>query len=196
MIHASPSCQTCGASPCDAPPATSRGAVPPAKDPEKLLWMPPKRLRRYQWQKVFAGALVSAIFLGWLVIQWSSLFVRTVSLLLLGVTAWVVARSIADDAARSRGRQIALIPGSTPALEIVTPDAVAHLSLRDIHQAEWRDEPVEQAGLWLFDQQHHALGHLDPGFFTDQLEACAFLRWARRQVHMDFPVRWPQPVDV
>jgi hypothetical protein len=158
--------------------------------------MPPKRLRCYQWQKVLAGALVSAIFLGWLAIQWSSPLVRTMSLLLLGVTAWVVVRSIADDAARSRGRQIALIPGPSPALEIATPHSLVRIPLHDIHEARWREEPLEQAGLWLFDEHHHALGRLDPAFFADQLEACAFLRWARRQVPMNFPVRWPQPVDV
>ncbi len=195
MIHASPTGQTCGASPCDAPPATSRGAVPPAKDPEKLLWMPPKRLRRYQWQKVLAGALVSVIFLGWLAIQWSSPLVRTMSLLLLGVTAWVVVRSIADDAARSHGRQIALIPGPSPALEIATPHSLVRVPLHNVHEAQWCEEPLEQAGLWLFDEHHRALGHLDSAFFADQLEACAFLRWARRQVHIDFPVRWPQPVN-
>jgi len=51
------------------------------------LWMPPGRMWRYQIAKLVGGALVAAIFGGWLMIQWSNPVMRWLCIALIGITA-------------------------------------------------------------------------------------------------------------
>ncbi len=163
----------------DAPAATAQRV-------EQNLWLPPARLRRYEWNKVIGGLLACTIFAGWLVLQWSNPVMRLVSLLLITVTAWVVVSSIRDDRRHSHGRQIAL---THDILSITMPDATTPVRLADVALAQWRDD--DQPGLWFYGTDNRVLAHLDTDFLADQEQARRFLRWARQLTPLPFDVRWP-----
>ncbi len=174
----------------------TKNAPPTSSNPEHNLWLPPTRLRRYQLNKAIGGALVTAIFVGWLILQWSNPVMRVLACVLIATTAWVVIASIIDDRARARGRQIAI---NATTLRVTTPDAPDNpdapnvsldIRLADITQAHWRED--DQPGLWLFGRDDRVLAHLDTNFLADQAETRAFLGWARQHADLPFEVRWPQ----
>jgi hypothetical protein len=152
------------------------------------MWMPPGRMWRYQLAKAVGGLLVAAIFVGWLLIQWSNPVMRVMCIVLIAITAWVVYVSIREDVVRGRGRQLRL---TAERMTIVGPGAQHVLRLSDINAAQWREDTEETAGLWFYDEQNHMLAHLDTAYLGDQSEARAFLNWARQRARMDFDVRWP-----
>jgi hypothetical protein len=160
--------------------------------PQERLWMPPHRIRRYQWQKVVAAALVGAIFAGWLVIRWSSVPQRVFCFGLLAVTLWVLLRSVISDGARARTRQLGVCEQGAGVLRITGPTGTLHIGVQEVSEARWLDEPEDRAGLWLYDREQRPVAHLDRGYLSDQREACAFLGWARRSIDLKFPVIWPQ----
>jgi len=163
---------------------------------EHRLWLPPHRLRRYQTTKIFFAIIVGAIFVLWLFIQWSNLPIRLLSILLLIITIWTTAVSIMRDARRCRNRQIEINPD---ALVLAGPTGRIRIKLTDIAVAQWKDETHQTTGLWLYDQQHRLLAHLDQNLLADESEARSFLGWARGQIHLPFQVMWPsrcpQPHD-
>lgn len=161
---------------------------PAAAGDESRLWMPPRRLWKYQGAKIVGTTVIAAIFVGWLTIQWSSPAMRVLAGALLAMTLWVLIVSIRDDLIRSRGRQIFLHAG---VLEIIAPQAAHSLPLHEIAWAQWREDDADAAGLWLFGRSGQPLAHLDTAFLADQSEARAFLRWARQRASLDFEVRWP-----
>jgi hypothetical protein len=159
------------------------------------LWMPPARLRRYQWSKLIGGALVGSIFAGWLVLQWSSPAMRVLAVALIAVTAWVVVHSWLTDARRARGRQVTLsrpTSGSGPiSIRITEPGLDNTVPLERINRARWRDDQDSDAGLWLLGQNQEALVHLDLSFLADEVEARSFLGWLRRCSDAPIPADWP-----
>lgn len=155
---------------------------------ERNLWMPPHRMARYQWVKIGGGLLMIAIFLGWLVIQWSNPPMRWFAMALLGITAWVVIISCVNDRTRSHGRQLAIKGHSLVVTLLNEPFSIP---VDTIAYAQWREDDFETAGLWLFDAQDRQLAHLDLNFIGDQNEARSFLQWARDRVNFSFEVHWP-----
>jgi len=153
---------------------------------EQNLWLPPHRLRRYQWAKMIGGLLLTGIFAGWMVLQGSNTVMRLVAGLLIGTTVWVVIKSMVDDRRRGRGRQIEIINGR---LLVTTPSRVTQTNLDDVADAQWRND--NRPGLWLYNRNGQILAHLDRDFLIDQAEARSFLGWARKRVNMPFGVRWP-----
>ena len=155
---------------------------------ERNLWLPPVHLRRYQAVKIGIALLMAAIFVLWLAVGWRSLWVRCLVFGLLIVTAWVTIRSIRSDAERVRSRQLEIrddmLCGTRPA-------GAFQFRFADIALAQWRERTAEELGLWLLDRGGRVLLHLDSGFFADQAEARAFLRWARARTHLPFEVQWP-----
>lgn len=151
------------------------------------LWLPPERMRRYQWVKVVGGVLIGVIFAGWLFIQWSNAVMRIVAAGLLLVTVWVIAGSIWDDVVRSRGRQVSL-EGDT--LVIQADGQVQRVDLSEIGHAEWSEDRAEESGLLLFDRAGRPLALLDSYLLADQAEARAFVHWVRERVPFDFEIRW------
>lgn len=162
----------------------------PSPHAEADLWLPPRRMRRYQLAKLGGAAVVSLIFTGWLVLQWSSPVMRVVAGSLLLLTLWITFRSIVVDAARARGRQLRL---DNQRLTITRPDGSTVVPVADIASATWDEETTATMGLWLYNAQGQPLAHLDSDFLADQAEARAFLSWARRHANLNFPVRWPGP---
>lgn len=157
---------------------------------QPTLWLPPHRLRQYQFAKLVGGALVALIFVGWLWIQWSNPWMRALSGTLIVVTVWIVAVSIRNDHQRSVGRQIAV---AARTLTLTTPkNGEQTIDLVDISRAQWRDDELDQAGLWLLDQQDRALAHLDVDFLAEEAEARVFLAWLRRETNVSFDVCWPE----
>ena len=157
---------------------------------ESCQWLPPQRLRRYQWHKAVTASLMVIIFAGWLTIQWSNPVARYVSIVLLVVTLWVMWRSMVMDDRQSRGRQVTIVDGM---IEIATPDGRTQIRLGDISEARWFDPweyPRERAGLWLYDDSRQPLAYLDTGFLADQAQARAFLGWARWRADVNFDVSW------
>ncbi len=153
---------------------------------EKDLWLPPRQMRRYQRNKIIVGLLVSAIFVGWLTLQWSSPIMRLVSAGLVAVTLWTMIQSTANDRRRTNGRQVKVSDGQWV---VTTPDQVVQLRLADVAMARWRDD--DDPGLWLYDAAGQLLVHLDTDFLADQAEARNFLGWVRRQSEIPFDVEWP-----
>ena len=164
----------------------------PAIPDEKNLWLPPRRMLRYQWSKAVGGLLMGAIFAGWLVIQWSNPAMRWLAIALLVITAWVVIASCIADRVRAYGRQLA-IDGAD--LLFATPDEEKRIAMDSIAYAQWREDELATAGLWLFDRQGGVLAHLDLRFLGDQDEARTFLHWARQRADLPFEVRWPEPYE-
>jgi hypothetical protein len=162
--------------------------VPPPSPEEHNLWLPPRHLRRYQRAKLLGGTLVVAIFAGWLYLQWSNLAMRLVAIALILATAWVVLSSMLADANRARGRQIA-VEGDK--LRVTRPEGETLVTLADAASAEWRDEPIGRAGLWLLDARGQSLAHLDAALLADQAEARVFLGWLRDRTGITLPTRWP-----
>ena len=156
---------------------------------ERNLWLPPVHLRRYRAVKVGSALLLAAIFIFWLAAGWRSPWVRCLSFGLLVLTAWITIRSIRSDAERARSRQLEirgdLLCGTRPA-------GAFQFNFAEIALAQWRESTAEELGLWLLSRDGGVLLHLDSGFFGDQAEARAFLRWARNRTRLLFEVRWPQ----
>lgn len=153
---------------------------------EQNLWLPPRRLRRYQWAKMAGGLLLTATFSSWMILQGVNTAMGWAAGFLIGVTVWVVIKSTLDDHRRGRGRQIEIVDGR---LLVTTPDRVTRANLADVTDAQWRSD--NQPGLWLYNQSGQTLAHLDRDFLMDQAEARSFLGWARKRVNMPFGVRWP-----
>ena len=150
--------------------------------------MPPRRLWRYQVAKATGGLIAAGIFAGWLLVHWSNVAMRLLAATLLGVTAWATAWSILDDAARARGRQVAIRPGE---LILTTPGSRRLVSLPDVAWAQWRHDSASDAGLWLYDSKGEVLAHLDENILADEAEAREFLGWARKRAELPFNVQWP-----
>ncbi|MBI1336631.1 MAG: hypothetical protein GC164_06685 [Phycisphaera sp.] len=155
---------------------------------EPDLWLPPRRMRRYQLAKVGGALVVTLIFVGWLVLQWSNPAMRYLTLALLAITLWVTLASILGDLARSRGRQLRIAGGK---MTVKLGEQLTTISLEKIFRGQWREDAYDTAGLWLIDQNGATLAHLDTGYLADQDEARAFLRWARQRAKFDFPIQWP-----
>ena len=153
---------------------------------ESNLWLPPRRMRQYQWMKALGGLLIGMLFLGWLVLQGSNPVMRTMTAGLICVTLWVVVRSITDDQRRNRGRQIEVAHGE---LRITSPQRVVNVLLSQVAVAKWCDDP--ESGLTFYDRCGCSIAHLDSEFLIDQAEARCFLRWARQQAQLPFNVQWP-----
>lgn len=152
------------------------------------LWLPPSKLRRYQWVKAIGGALVAMIFVGWLYIQWSNHVMRWFVIALLAITIWVVWVSVISDHFRAQGRQIALEDGL---MTITAGHDATCVRLADVDYACWREDNEEQWGLWFFDAAGNTIAHLDAVFLRDQAEARAFLTWLRGGHRRRLEVRWP-----
>lgn len=167
---------------------TAAAVHPPSPASERNLWLPPRRLRRYQAAKVATALLMAGIFAGWTVLQWNLPVMRGLALALLAVTGWVTFRSVVSDALRARGRQLAIESGS---IVLVGPEGSTTVRVADIAAAQWRDEPSEQAGLTLLGRNGQTLARIDTVFLADQAEARSFLGWARNLTPMTFPVHWP-----
>ena len=157
-------------------------------DTEADLFLPPRRLWRYQVNKLIVAVLVAATFTGWLILNWSNVWMRLLAAGLLVVTAYVTAKSIVTDLRRARGRQIAL---RGERLVITQPTGQADVSLDAIAEIHWRNDTSANLGLWLMDSEAAALAHLDERFVQDQREALAFLHWLREKAGRTFTTRWP-----
>ena len=157
-------------------------------DPEADLYLPPRRLWRYQINKIIGAAVVAMIFTGWLILQWESLWMRLLASCLLGMTAYVTIQSIVTDLRRACGRQIALHPDR---LVITEPSGQTTVRLDDIAELHWRDDTSANLGLWLVDDTGQPLAHLDEAFLEDPREARAFLGWLRRITNRRWMTRWP-----
>lgn len=165
---------------------------------EGNLWLPPRRLVRYQLVKIVAAALLVCFFVAWLVLLWQVTPVRFLVLALVVVTVWVTVQSACSDVARSRGRQLEIrgemLCGRHKNRNI-------EIRLGEVSHAQWRERSDDELGLWLYDAGGNVLVHLDCGFFRTQAEARAFLAWLRRRAAGSFEVRWPEanvnsdPVD-
>lgn len=153
---------------------------------ESKLWLPPRQIRRYQRNKIIGGLIITVIFAGWLVLQWSNVVMRLVALGLIATTLWVVIESILDDLRRGHGRQIEIVGGR---LLITDADKVTTVSFADVAAATWHDESMP--GLYLYDGQGQTLAHLDSHFLADQAEARCFLGWSRQRAQLPFKVQWP-----
>jgi hypothetical protein len=169
-------------------------AAQPGQVPDEAHeWLPATRLRRYQWQKGVGALFMAGIFGGWLVIQWSNPVVRLLSVGLIGVTAWVLWRSVVDDLDRARGRQVTVTRAT---IRVTTPQGATQARFRDVAVARWVDvtdvpaDARERAGLWLYDRHGQPLVQLDTRILADEPEARAFLGWARRRADLGFEVRW------
>ena len=101
-----------------------------APDPERHLWLPPRRMRRYHLNKIFAALLFCIMFASWMYFQWADPVQRLLPMGLAVITVLVTGTTVMGDINRSRGRQIALKtsvgrdgPGGPDEsdLEIVTP---------------------------------------------------------------------------
>lgn len=153
---------------------------------EDDLWLPPRRLRRYQWNKVVGGCLMSMIFVGWLLLQWSNPTMRLVAGGLICVTGWVLIQSITNDCRRDRGRQVKIADGE---LMVTAPHGMTQIRLDQVAQARWDED--SHPGLWLYDTNGRTLIHIDAHFLPDQAEARSFLGWARKHADLPFDVHWP-----
>ena len=162
-------------------------AIPTTPD-EQNLWLPPAQMARYQWVKIGGGLLMIMIFIGWLIIQWSNPAMRWFAITLLTITSWVVITSCIDDRTRMRGRQLSI---DHHRMVVTKPNEQIDINLSDVAYAQWRDDDIHTAGLWLFDHSDRELAHLDLDFLGDQSEACSFLKWARQRTDFSFDVRWP-----
>ena len=154
---------------------------------EDTLWLPARRIRRYQWYKALGGLLMAGVFAGWLVIQWSNPAMRVVCGGLLVVTTWVVAASIIEDWRRGQGRQVCIERGK---MRVTVPDGVTEFSIKHVAQVVWDDGP--DGGLHFCDKDRRTLATLDAQFVADRCEARAFLAWARQRADMRFQARWPR----
>jgi len=160
---------------------------------ERDLWLPPRRMRRYQIAKILTGLLIVAIFCGWLYLQWWQDPTARIAIGgLVVLTAFITARSIIGDVRRARGRQLSLTTSSGAAeLIVLTPQGQSRFALADIDHGRWRCETVSEFGLWLYDRQGGVLAHLDEGFVADETEARMLLGWMRQRAELTFTVRWP-----
>ena len=158
---------------------------------ERHLWMPPRRLRDYARARVLGAVLFSLIFVGWMIIQWSSPVMRYGSMVLIGITAWVTAVSVLGDLRRARARQVAVNTTDPATLEITTPQGTTRVALKDVASAAWRESTMEETGLWLYDGDGKLLAQIDGDTIVDQAEARVFLRWLRERVTVPFEVKWP-----
>jgi hypothetical protein len=168
-------------------------------NPTFHLWLPPRLIRRYQWAKALGGVVFASIFAGWMVIEWSSPVMRVLAGALIVVTLWVTVASVVIDAARARGRQVAVGDGR---LDVTTPPApgsaagsCASVTLADVAYAQWRqdgDEGDGGPGLWFIGRDGRPLGGLDTVFLRDEAEARAFVGWLREHWDVALEVRWPR----
>jgi len=150
------------------------------------VWLSPERLRQYQWNKAIGGLLISMIFAGWLVLQWSNPVMRLLAATLIAMTLWIVTHSILEDLKRHRGRRIAIADG---VLSITTPEGHTEVRLAEVSHAQWQDDP--QPSLGFYNHRQQKMAGLDEAFLSDQAEARAFLEWARNQADLSFQVCWP-----
>jgi len=163
---------------------------PASTNDENNLWLPPRRMRQYQWMKVVGGLLIVMIFIGWLILQGSDPVIRTMTIGLIFVTLWVVVRSITDDQKRNRGRQIEI---SNHQLTVTLPHGTTTFSFSQVVDALWKDDWQDDAcpGLTFYNGDGQSLVHLDNDFLADQAEARRFLHWIREHTNLPFKVRWP-----
>jgi|GEM_PF-3131333 len=159
------------------------------KQQETDLWLPPRRMRRYQIVKAAGAALFMVIFGGWLILQWSNPTMRWITIGLIVMTGWITFSSVWADLTRSAGRQLVVRDGQ---IQIITPQETKRITIAQIAKAVWQEETEDELGLYLYDDKDTLLAHLDIAFLADQAEARTFLGWARKRQPMNFPVQWPQ----
>ncbi len=167
-----------------------RHATPDARCRELRLWLPPARLRRYALMKHLAAAGFAAIFLGWMLLQWSNPIMRCGAAALGLATVWITVRSSLAERGRTAGRQVELIDRT---LRITMPDSNVRLRLADVAHGRWRDD----AGLSLHDRDGRLLGLIDTGCIADETEARTFLHWLRDRAGISLRVHWSDtPTDI
>jgi len=159
---------------------------------EENLWLPQRRLLRYQFAKICTALIVLNIFTGWMIIEWTNLGVRILTIVLGLITAGVTIASVTMEVRRYRGRQLQIQPGI---LSITAPGTRTQVAISNVACGQWRDGPPDR-GLWLYGQHGQILAHLDKNFLADQHEAYAFLGWARRHTKLAFEVKWPRAENV
>lgn len=169
-------------------PADTAGTASAPRSGEAV-FLPPERMKRYQWNKIIGAAFFAAIFGGWLFIQWSNPTMRLIASVLLLVTLWVTLRSILSDALRMRGRQLAISDG---VLRITTPSGEAFVRLAEVAAARWNEDDAASTGMIFYDANGRELGVIDGYFLADQPEARTFLFWARQHANIEFPIHWPE----
>lgn len=131
---------------------------------------------------------MAAIFTRWMVMYRYNPYVWIPLTLILMTTLWVLIKSITSDLDRARHRQLAV---DADKITVTTLQGTNRIMWPHVANARWRDEPVNELGLWLYDRHGEALVHLDRSFLVDQSEAQAFLAWARRRAALNFEVKWP-----
>ena len=163
-----------------------------------LVWLPEQAMRRYQLAKIVGSLFFVAIFLGWMLIQWSSPVMRFVAMALVATTAWVTLASCLSDARRNRLRHLSLAGNAvgTLTLTLRTPDNTLSIELDRVATGEWREAPDTDHGLWLLDAHNRPLLHLDELVLAHEAEARTWLAWLRQHTDIAFPVRWPTPTDL
>lgn len=172
--------------------ARMRGAIAlPAADPEaaapqRVAYIPPQLLARYERAKILGGLLFAAIFAGWLWLQWSNPWMRAVALALVALTAWWTITSVLHDARRHTGRLLELAGSS---LLITTPEGTCWVKLDHVDHAVWS----EDRGLTFMRVDGQALGGIDTHQLATEEEARRFMGWLRRHTAVGWNVRWPSP---
>ncbi len=158
-------------------------SVEPAAD---ALWMPPSRIRRYQYIKIAAGVGIIAVFAGWMVNMQGRPAMWWLSAALILATLWTVGRSLLLDF-RRRGRQLAV---AEEGLVLSGPDGTRQVRFADVTEARWRNDREQDVGLWLYGADGRVIAHLDQGLLADEAEARAFVRWIRAHRSFDFNIEW------
>ena len=172
------------ATPASALPANSASS----ESAESHQWLPPQRMRRYQWVKAGGGLLFVLLFIGWMWLQWSNPVMRWLAGGLTVITAWVTLASIIDDRRRVGHRQLTAESDrwiyETEQRRVVIP-------LASVARARWRHDDPRATGLWLFDHDDEVIAHLDDHLLGDEAEARTFIGWARLKSRLPFSVTWP-----
>ncbi len=151
------------------------------------LWLPPRRLRRYQIFKTLGGLLFAAVFAGWALAVWPRVTLAGVAAVMVLITVWVTLTSFLRDQRRAAGRQLQV---TADAMQLTTPVSVTRIPWADVHSARWQEHETASQGLWLFGDTGQPLAHIDRSFLADAGEARAFLGWARQRAPVHFPVAW------
>lgn len=159
------------------------GAGQPPAGPQRVVYQPPALLARYQRAKLVGGLLFTAIFAGWLWLQWSNPWIRSLAVALVGLTAWITGASVLADRRRHAGRQIEL---AGDALLVTTPEGTRWIALGQIDHAVWTDD----GGMTFHGRDGRALAALDTALLADEEEARRFLGWLRRHAPTPWPVHW------
>ena len=156
---------------------------------ESHVWPPPRYSQRDRWTRLLGGTIFGALLVVWLIVYWPNVTMRFVSLGLLIAIVWMVTPVIFDNPP-SPHRQI-VVDADCLRISSNRGDTVV-VACRDVASAQWRQDEPEKFGLWLFDSNGQVLAHLDRTLLPNQVDAKAFVKWARRLTTLPFEVRWTQ----